>query len=167
MIVATTSTRTTIWKHFQARFAEWLNAGILFFWGMYVLMHPGMMTAPGVAALWTGLLSIASEQTWGMLALIVGLTRGMALYINGAHRRTPMIRLIASFFSAFIITQIVVGMLNGGAPNTGLIVYPALIIADIYSAFRASADMTFVARREAEVEAATEAGRVVNFAQRP
>lgn len=162
MIVATT--KTTVWKHFQARFAEWFNAGILFSWGAYVILHPGMMTDPRVSALWQGLLRVAAQETWGMLALIVGFARMAALYVNGSHRRTPMVRLIASFFSAFILTQIVVGLFNGDGPNTGRIIYPALILADIYSAFRASADMTFVARHDLEAQA--EPDRVVNLVQR-
>lgn len=160
-----TATQTTVLKHFHSRFAEWFNAGFLTCWGIYVIMHPGMMSDPRVAAIWVGLLRTASQETWGLAAVIVGVCRLGALYINGAHKRTPMIRLIASFFSAFIITQIVVGMFNGTAPNTGLIAYPAFILADIYSAFRASADMTFVARRDSLMDQ-SELNRVVSHSQR-
>lgn len=163
MLIATT--RTTVWKHFQARFAEWFNAGILTFWGCYVILHPGMMADPRVVALWQGLTNMAPQETWGMVALVVGLARSMALYVNGAHKRTPLIRLVACFLSAFILTQITLGLFHGNGPNTGLVIYPALILADIYSAFRASADMTFVARQDLETEH-SEPGRVVSIAQR-
>ncbi len=136
------------WKHFAARALEWLNAGLLTSWGSYVILHPGMFSDPRVASLWTGLLKIATQETWGIIAFAVGFARLAALYINGNHKRTPMVRLATSFFSAFVWTQVVIGMANSGVPNTGLVVYTGLILADIYSAFRASADVQYVARRE-------------------
>jgi hypothetical protein len=165
MIVATTTKQTT-WQHFQARFAEWQNATILTIWGSYVILHPGMFVAPKSGAIFIGLISVASQETWGMMALLVGVCRAAALYINGKHARTPAIRLISSFFSAFIITQIFVGLLNSGTPTTGLAVYPVLILADIYSAFRASADMTFVARQGLEMSDSAESRSVLNNTQR-
>ena len=145
MIVAT-EIRTTHWKHFQARALEWLNAGILICWGLYLLLHPGMFSDPRVSAMWTGLGTIAAQPTWGVVALIGGGVRASALYVNGRSKRTPLIRLIASFFSAFILTQITMGLFNSDTPNTGVIVYSALVLADLYSAFRSSADAMFVAQ---------------------
>lgn len=147
MILETSST----WKHFQARFAEWFNAFVMTMWGVYVILHPGMFADPRLAALWVGLVQVADQQTWGLLAFCVGLVRLGALYVNGRRKATPSIRLAASFVSAFIWTQIVLGMWNGNTPNTGLVIYPMLILADIYSAFRAGSDATYVARREAEL----------------
>lgn len=144
---------TSGWKHFQARFAEWLNAAILFAWGFYIIMHPGMMTNKAIAAMWEGLLVLAPEQAWGLVALLTGFMRLGALYVNGVHHRTPTIRLATSFISGFVFVQIAAGLWNGGAPNTGIVVYSALVIADIYSAFRASADVTFVAKARSDVKA--------------
>lgn len=158
MILETSST----WKHFQARFAEWFNAFVMMMWGAYVILHPGMFTDPRLNALWTGLLNVATQQTWGLIALLNGTIRVGALYVNGQHKRTPSIRLVASFVSAFIWTQIVLGMWNGGVPNTGLVIYPCLILADIYSAFRAGADATYVARRDQQVEAELRSGTLVS-----
>lgn len=140
------------WKHLQARFAEWFNAFAMMWWGAYVILHPGMFSDPRLYALWTGLLAVASQQTWGLIAFTVGAVRLGALYVNGRRKVTPSIRLATSFVSAFIWTQIVLGMWNGNTPNTGLVVYPMLILADIYSAFRAGADATYVARREQVAE---------------
>lgn len=164
MLIAT-EVRTAAWNHFQARFAEWMNAVIVAGFGMYLILHPGMFDDPRVAALWAGLKAAGSQPTWGLTCLLVGIARITALWINGRHKRTPMVRLIASFFSAFIITQLSLALWNTGVPNTGLIVYPVLVLADLYSAFRASADMTFVARQGQTTEPA-ESGRVVNIAQR-
>ncbi len=143
------------WKHFQARFAEWLNAGILFSWGFYIIIHPGIMSNKAISAMWQGFLALAPEQAWGLIALLTGFMRLGALYVNGVHHRTPTIRLVTSFISAFVFVQITSGLWNGGAPNTGIVVYSALIVADIYSAFRASADVTFVAKARSDVKAET------------
>lgn len=164
MIVAT-EVKTTAWNHFQARFAEWMNAFVLFGFGAYLVLHPAMFDDPRVSALWSGMKAAGTQGSWGLVCLIVGTGRFAALWINGRHKRTPMVRLIASFFSAFIITQICLGLWNAGVPNTGLIIYPVLVLADLYSAFRASADMTYVARQD-EANESAESGRVVNFAQR-
>lgn len=136
------------WKHFAARALEWQNAAILTCWGAYVILHPGMFTDPRVANLWTGLIKIAAQETWGIVAFAVGFARLAALYVNGRHTRTPLVRLVTSFFSAFVWTQVVIGMANSAVPNTGLVVYTGLVLADIYSAFRASADVTYVARQQ-------------------
>jgi hypothetical protein len=158
MIVAL-ETRTAAWHHFQARFAEWMNTVVLIGFGTYLILHPGMFDDPRVSALWVGLKAAAPQETWGLMSLLIGMARGGALWINGRHTRTPMVRLIACFFSAFILTQIVLGLWKAGVPNTGVIIYPVLILADLYSAFRASSDMTFVARQE-QAEQAAETGRV-------
>lgn len=165
MIVAL-ETRTAAWHHFQARFAEWQNAIVLFGFGCYLILHPGMFEDPRVAALWSGLKAAAPQQAWGLICVLVGVARIGALWINGKHKRTPMVRLVASFFSAFVLTQIVLGLWNAGVPNTGLILYAVLILADLYSAFRASSDMTFVARQEQSEKPTAEPGRVVEFSRK-
>jgi hypothetical protein len=149
MIVETHSN----WQHFHARFAEWLNAGLLFLWGVYLLTHPTMFTDDRTKALWTGLYAYAEQPTWAACAMLIGFARITALYINGSHKRTPLVRLVTSFFSAFIWTQVTTGLVNAHVPNTGVVVYAGLVVADIYSAFKASRDVTFITRHEQTVKA--------------
>lgn len=143
---------STTWQHFQVRFSEWFAAITLFGWGVYLIIHPGMMLDPRVASLWTGMVAIMPQETWGLAAVLTGACRLAALYVNGHHSRTPLIRLIASFFSAFVWTQVSVGLWKAGVPNTGVWLYPCLVAADIYSAFRASGDVTLVSKRLRESE---------------
>lgn len=137
----------TTWLHFQARFAEWFSGAILFSFGCYLILHPSMFQDERVSALWAGMNSIMAQPTWGLVAVIVGLCRLAALYVNGQHKRTPAIRLVASFFSAFVWTQVVIGLWKSNVPNTGVTIYTGMVAADIYSAFRASQDVTFVSDR--------------------
>jgi hypothetical protein len=121
-------------------------AGFMFTWGLYVLMHPQMFTDPNSEKMFSGLAAISAPVTqypalaWGGLAFAAGISRAVALFINGAYTRTPMIRLIASFVSMFILTQISIGSYDSGVPNPGVVVYPWFVIADLLSAYRAAVD---------------------------
>jgi hypothetical protein len=77
---------------------------------------------------------------WGGALLVVGLLRAAALFINGAYARTPIVRLICSFISAFIWLLFVVGLRRSKVANTGLVVYPFIVLLDVASAYRASCD---------------------------
>lgn len=146
-------------QHWPARKLEWIMSGFMVSWGLYVLLHPGVFTDPRTSAPLSGLVSITNQITeypaliWGGAAFGIGLARSLALFVNGAYTRTPLIRLICSFASMFIITQIVVGLAKSGVPNTGLVVYPWFVVADLLSAYRAAVDVVHAEKqREAEKE---------------
>ena len=153
-------------EHWPARKLEWLMAGFMITWGWYVLIHPGLFTAPETASLLSGLASISAPFTpfpalaWGGICFAVGLGRVIALFVNGAWTRTPLIRLIASFASMFIVTQIIIGLWKSGVPNTGLVVYPWFVIADLLSAYRAAVDVVHAEKlREVQKETRRDARR--------
>lgn len=136
-------------QHWPSRKMEWLGAGFLMSWGVYVLLHPELFTQPATAELFSGLVTLSDSFTqypalaWGGLAFAIGLVRAVALFVNGAYVRTPAIRVATSFVSIFILTQICLGLWHSGVPNTGLVVYPWLIIADLISAYRAAIDVVY------------------------
>lgn len=147
-------------QHWPARKMEWLMSGVLVAWGWYVLMHPGLFTDSATAKLFSGMASISEPITeypallWGGSAFVVGLARGIALFVNGAWTRTPLVRVVASFISMFIFTQIVIGLWQSGVPNTGLVVYPWFVVADLLSAYRAAVDVVH-AEKQREVQKET------------
>lgn len=114
-------------------------------WGLMVLMYPTIFSNPRTGPLFDGVLATVSwtglyEPTLiGLLFVALGLVRGSALFINGLWKRTPLIRLITSALSAFLITHIVVGI-SQGPPNTGTVTYFWLFLADCLSAKRATED---------------------------
>ncbi len=136
-------------QHWPSRKMEWLGSGFLMSWGFYVLFHPELFSQTATAEVFRGLAALSAPFTeypalaWGGLAFAVGLARAVALFINGAYVRTPAIRVATSFISIFILTQICLGMWHSGVPNTGLVVYPWLIIADLISAYRAAMDVVY------------------------
>lgn len=134
-------------QHWPARKLEWLMSGFMISWGLYVLLHPGLFYAPETAALLSGLATVSAPITdypslfWGGTCFVVGVGRAISLFINGAWTRTPMVRLIASFVSMFIMTQIIIALWESGVPNPALVVYPWFVVADLLSAYRAAVDV--------------------------
>lgn len=151
--------------HWPSRKIEWLMSGMLATWGLYLLLHPEVFTNPETGVLFSGMVSLSNyvapypALVWGGLAFAAGLVRGIALFINGAYTRTPLIRVITSFISMFILTQIVIGLWKSGVPNMGLVVYPWLVVADLLSAHRASIDVVYAAKQRHEMKETTRAAR--------
>lgn len=142
-------------QHFPARFPEWLNADLLVLWGCYLLYFPTVFTDPRTAPLFAGMAHMAEpygrpDLVWGIAAVTIGVVRWVALFVNGAWSRTPMIRLVMSFLSAFIWTQVVIAMKVVHIPMPTITIYAGLVFADICSAFRAACDVTYAecARRD-------------------
>lgn len=132
--------------HFPARVTEWLMSGVLFTWGYYVVTHPQIFTNPETAAIFRGIGSIAEwfgqpPVTMGIMALLTGFARACALFVNGAVTKTPLVRLLTAFMSAYLWTSICVGLWLSGVESTGLVVYPWFVIADVISGYRAGYDL--------------------------
>lgn len=132
--------------HFPARALEWFGAGVMFTYGYYVITHPQLFTAPETAQLFSGLARIADffgqpPIAIGVMAIITGLVRAAALFVNGAVTKTPLVRLMTSFASAYIWTSVTLGLIMSDVANTGLVIYPWLLIADIVSGYRAGYDL--------------------------
>jgi hypothetical protein len=146
-------------KHFPARALEYYGALVMLPWGIYVYTHPALFTDPRISAVFAGMAEIAwfapPNLSWGLTAVVIAMIRLTALWINGTRPvATPRIRLAASFLSAFVWTQVFVGMMKSDVPNTGLVLYTSLIAADIYSAFRATRDVVLTSRERRIEQAA-------------
>lgn len=136
-------------QHFPARLPEWHMAGLTFLWGVYVALHPGLFVQEATRQVFSGMFQMVADLpyppsvVWGVACILVGGLRLVALFINGAYSRTPLIRLMMSFASAFIWTQVVIGLIKTGVPNTGLVIYSGLVLLDIMSAYRAGVDVVW------------------------
>ena len=133
-------------EHFPARVSEWFNAVILMSWGAYLLLHPNLFDTPRVGDLYEQMEAMVwvdynPESVWGLVAFGVGGVRLTALFINGAWNRTPALRLVTAAVSAFVWTQVVIGLLQ--LPNAALSVYPWLVVIDLVAAYRAGRDVAF------------------------
>ena len=134
-------------KHFPARWPEWFMAGQMTAWGCYIATHPELFTSESTRQVFAGMASMVNGDSpaavWGLAAVVIGMTRAFALFINGAYTRTPLIRLVMSFLGAFIWTQVVIGLIKSGIPNADIMVYSGLVILDIVSAYRAATDVVY------------------------
>lgn len=134
--------------HFPARLPEWFMALCFMVpWGIYTILHPHMWEAPATAAMLRGMASMVDwtgyhpSAVWGLAAIIVGLVRAAALFINGAYARTPVVRLLASAVSAFLISQIIAGLIRADIATFGLVTYTTLFLLDVASGYRAASDI--------------------------
>lgn len=136
-------------QHFPARAPEWFMSGLAFVWGANILLHQDMFVRPETASLLSGLSWMANSvgykaaPFWGLICVTTGLIRASALFINGAYTRTPMVRLVLSFSSAFIWTQVTIALIISGVPNTGWPLYAGCVVLDIISAYRAGGDVVY------------------------
>lgn len=147
-------------KHFPARAPEWINAATMMVWGAYVVLHPSVLEQSYFAGLKSMAWTFPAGNFWGLLTFAVGFVRMAALFVNGAYNRTPIIRLSASLVSAFVWSQIVIGLWILGDPSAGLVMYGSAVCVDLLSAYRASKDVAMVesTRRDARVRDASSGG---------
>lgn len=145
-------------EHFPARISEWFNGAILTSWGLYLLLNPDLFESPAMEVSMREMAAMVPagvnpESVWGLAAFVAGSTRLIALFINGAWSRTPALRLATAAISAFVWTQVVIGLMS--VPNTGLAVYPWLVVIDLVAAYRAGRDVAIseVARRQLQLGA--------------
>lgn len=150
-------------QHWPSRKTEWLMAGFLATWGIYVLLNPSLFSNPATGVLYAGLTAVSGYFTaypalfWGGAAFLIGLCRAVALFVNGAYTRTPLVRVVASFLSMFILTQVLIGLWKSGVPNTGIIVYAWLVVADLLSAYRAAVDVVYAEKHRHDVRESSRA----------
>jgi hypothetical protein len=129
--------------HFKARAGEWFCAAMLTDWGFRVARQDQMFTGPETGPM----LQLFHEETWGYLALLIGVARLLALAINGTlhdrlwySRYSPHIRSGMAFLSIFVWSIIALGYWKSGVNTTALSFAPYLAAFDIYNAVRASQD---------------------------
>lgn len=123
--------------HFKERFAEWIIGTALTGWGLVVLFSPGVFETSSNFATMEG---IASRSAWGFVALSIGLIRLAFLIINGTWQRSAHLRAIgaglsACFWAAMLGSYLALDFL---IPN--IFTIGALLAADIFSLWFASAD---------------------------
>lgn len=134
-------------KHFPARMPEWINAGIMATWGAFAVLHPELFD--GLVFWWTWTPIGEPTAFWGLVIFAVGMIRAAALFVNGAYSRTPLIRLGASAISAFVWTQVFVGMWD--ANSRTIIILPWLLVMDLISGYRAGMDVALAEARRRQV----------------
>lgn len=126
-------------EHFRVRVTDWFLSAILFSWGITVLfLDPAVWAGPE----YSGLARIAPQELWAAVAVGLGLVRLLALFVNGAVRRSPELRCAGAFLAIFIWVQISLGLLTSDTAGVAVAVFPWLAFADMFNVYRAAGDIT-------------------------
>jgi len=122
---------------------DWIVEGIVLTWGVTCLnVSPMDWQMPA----YSSLRGYASQATWGLAMVVLGIARLTALYINGSMRRTPHTRMAGAFLTAFVWLQLSFAMATADAAAiAGIAIYPWLFLADIYNVYRAAQDAEMAA----------------------
>lgn len=100
-------------RTFPTRKSEWaMGVATVCFWLVFALNVDLFKDNPGYASL----AEVAPQVMWSWLCFIVGVGRCAALYINGAHWRSPHARAAFAFLNCFLWYKLSVGL----AENAGL-----------------------------------------------
>lgn len=121
------------------RLVEWMFAAMMMSWGAWLLV-PAWSTFQNPQ--YGALAALASEQTWGVWSVSVGTVRMAALYVNGSHRRTPLLRCVcAALGLIWWLVLIYLFLLSPQAnPAAGFSWYPIFVVFEGVSCWRSAAD---------------------------
>lgn len=122
--------------HFRLRALEWLSAGMLLSLGALLLIPAPVLEQPGMS----GMARITDQKDWAYICLCMASVRLVSLYVNGAWRKSPWVRLLTSLLTSLVWLQMLFGLINQPMVNPLIIFLPWLIVADWYSIWRAAND---------------------------
>ena len=124
----------------HTRAVEYMLAWLMIGGGALVLMPGAVIVGPTSEFL----LHLMTEPAWGIVALTIGLARLTALIINGAWRRTPLLRFAGAALGLMWWTSqgaiYWIAVVRGGLPFPNLSIYPVFVFFEAYSCFRCGQD---------------------------
>ncbi|CAN5565619.1 hypothetical protein BH09PSE4_BH09PSE4_21840 [soil metagenome] len=127
-------------RTFRERAPEWALAFIQAGWGGTLLMPGPTFDRP----FFQPLAQIASENAWGALVFLTGVTRLAALYINGSRRQTPVVRQACSFVGMLIWALLTFGALALSYRTPAVFNYGGLFILEAIMFSYAGSDVARV-----------------------
>lgn len=114
-------------SHFPVRATEWMLAAMKVSFGFVLLLPNPTFSNPYMA----GLAHVADQRTWGSIAFIFGVVHLTALWINGTKQKSPHWRAACSLVGVLFWFQVCLGIYGTLMINTGMAVYPWLVIFSI------------------------------------
>lgn len=124
----------------QTRVIEYLLAWLMISWGSGLVDGgPPMMTDPH-----RYLLALMPEAAWGWFAISCGVMRLSGLVINGAHRRSPLLRMAGAGMGVvwwMVMISMYVAAIRDGVPETLLFrMFFVFLFFETYSVYRCGQD---------------------------
>lgn len=117
---------------FPTRAMEWFLGLAMMLLGLVFFYNAGLFAAyPGPLA---GLARIADQPTWAGVCFALGFMRIGALLINGLWWRSPLVRCIMAFLSAFVWYWLSFGLVGNVGISAAFL--PLCFVFDVWNAIR-------------------------------
>lgn len=131
--------------HCRNRVMEWAMAGALLGIGIEQIIWPESFARSKLQFL----LDILSPGALTLWCLVIGWFRALALYLNGGWPTWgARVRVLTSMGGAAVWMQMCISLVlaqiaSNAPPSPSVPVFAALVFAEIYSTYRAAADVRF------------------------
>jgi hypothetical protein len=133
---------TGIASHFESRLPEWVMAGTIAWWGLKLVGEENAWSNPQA---WSNMLTLMPENAWGWLCVGLGLTRLLALAINGTFsdtaysRFSPHIRGLCAIAGAWLWLMVFISVSAVSTSGSGI--YQLPLALDVWCIFHAWRDV--------------------------
>lgn len=126
------------------RKAEWMLALIIAGLGVVYTLSPGLFDRRYFATM----RGMMPQQWWALLCLLIGITRLMFLFINGAFRASPPIRCLGAALSIGIWTALVIAAVFNDYAANSLAIWPVCLAFDVIVVFETGKEWGAAERRK-------------------
>jgi hypothetical protein len=126
-----------------SRLFEWVSSFMMLGIGVHLMLWPNAVRGNAFAFL----LHYIPAEAMSLFFWLLAISRISALIINGhAPRLGPIVRGCASGMASIIwgqmaVTLYVLNAAGDGAPSSGIPIYSVLMLAELFSVYRASSDV--------------------------
>lgn len=133
---------TGIAEHLDVRIPEWIGGIGLIIYGLNLVLTPTSWTNPDA---WSLMLTITSEDNWGLICCVAGSLWLLALTVNGTFANTaysrysPNVRGTCALISAAIWFLVVMSVV--AAQSSGRGIYPFPLAISVWCVFNAWRDV--------------------------
>ncbi len=123
--------------NFRERVSEWVMSFGILAWGILIL---GSSPEIFQREYYVLLHAIMDGYKWGVLAILVGVTRLIFLSINGAWRPSAHIRAIGAIFGSTVWGSLLIPAIHLNMFNPIVAIYLTLLIMDLFVIAHAASD---------------------------
>lgn len=109
--------------HYPQRKLEWLIAIYTVWFGLW-LIGPWDAMSP---TSFSSVLGYATEATWGVIYLAVGVLHNYALHVNGRAAWTPFVRSAALMLNCNVFLAMTIGLIHVYPGDTGVATYGFMV----------------------------------------